>query len=124
MVWVKDVPFLLNAPCQRVGAELALWRERFGQFWQIEGWHLRNETPRRLRFNLRFHPHRGRPATVTFEKRADASLVARDAERLEMINDLLPALPLPAHLRDEHEVRREFRLKRFSGHDAGTYDEL
>ncbi len=111
-----DAPFLLNAPCQRVGAELALWRERFGQFWQIEGWRLRSETPRRLRFNLRFHPHRGRPATVTFEKRADASLVARDAERLEMINDLLPALPLPAHLRDEREVWRELRLKRFSGH--------
>ncbi len=57
---------------------------------------------------------------MTFEKRADASLVARDTERLEMINDLLPALPLPAHLRDEHEVRREFRLEWFSGHDAGT----
>ena len=61
---------------------------------------------------------------MTFEKRADASLVARDAERFEMINDLLPALPLATHLRDEREVRREFRLKRFSGHDAGTYDEL
>ena len=57
---------------------------------------------------------------MTFEKCADASLVARDAQRLEMINDLLPTLPLSAHLRDEREVRREFRLKRFSGHDAGT----
>ena len=57
---------------------------------------------------------------MTFKKRADASLVARDAERLEMINDLLPALALPAHLRDECEVRREFRLEWFSGHDAGT----
>ena len=61
---------------------------------------------------------------MALEKRADASLVARDAERLEMINDLLPALALPTHLRDEHEVRREFRLEWFSGHDAGTYDEL
>ena len=61
---------------------------------------------------------------MAFEKRADASLVARDVERFEMINDLLPALALPAHLRDEREVRREFRLKRFSGHDAGTYDGL
>ncbi len=57
---------------------------------------------------------------MAFEKRADASLVARDAERLEMINDLLPALPLAAHLRYEREVWREFRLKRFSGHCAGT----
>ncbi len=57
---------------------------------------------------------------MAFEKRANASLVTRSAERLEMINDLLPALPLPAHLCDEREVRREFRLKRFSGHDAGT----
>ena len=61
---------------------------------------------------------------MALEKRADASLVARDAERLEMINDLLPALALPAHLRDEREVGREFRLEWFSGHDAGTYDEL
>ena len=61
---------------------------------------------------------------MTFEKRADASLVARDAQPLEMINNLLPALPLPAHLRDECEVWPEFRLKRFSGHCAGTYDEL
>ena len=61
---------------------------------------------------------------MAFKKRANASLVARDTERLEMINDLLPTLPLPAHLRDEREVRREFRLKRFSGHVAGTYDEL
>jgi len=57
---------------------------------------------------------------MAFKKRANASLVARDAERLEMINDLLPALALPAHLRDEHEVRREFRLEWFPGHDAGT----
>ena len=57
---------------------------------------------------------------MAFEKRADASLVARDAQRLEMIYDLLPALALPAHLRDEHEVSREFRLEWFSGHDAGT----
>ena len=57
---------------------------------------------------------------MAFEERADASLVARDAERLEMINDLLPALPLATHLRDEREVWRELRLKRFSGHDAGT----
>ena len=57
---------------------------------------------------------------MALEKRADASLVARDAERLEMIYDLLPALPLAAHLRDEREVWREFRLKRFSGHCAGT----
>ena len=57
---------------------------------------------------------------MTFEKRADASLVGRDTERLEMINDLLPTLPRPAHLRDDHEVRREFRLEWFSGHDAGT----
>ena len=61
---------------------------------------------------------------MALEKRADASLVARDTQRLEMINDLLPALPLAAHLRDEREVWRELRLKRFSGHDAGTYDEL
>ena len=61
---------------------------------------------------------------MAFKKRANASLVARDAERLEMINDLLPALALPAQLRDEREVWREFRLKGFSGHDAGTYDEL
>ena len=61
---------------------------------------------------------------MAFEKRADASLVARDAQRLEMINNLLPTLPLPAHLRDEREVGRKFRLKRFSSHDAGTYDEL
>ena len=80
--------------------------------------------PNLWRFHLRFHPHRTRPATVALEKRADASLVARDAQRLEMINDLLPTLPLSAHLRDEREVRREFRLKRFSGHEAGTYDEL
>ena len=57
---------------------------------------------------------------MAVEKRADASLVARDAERLEMINDFLPALTLPAHLRDEREVRREFRLKRLSGHEAGN----
>ena len=57
---------------------------------------------------------------MTFEKRADASLVARDAQRLEMINDLLPALAFPAHVSDEHEVRREFRLEWFPGHDAGT----
>ena len=57
---------------------------------------------------------------MTFEKRADASLVARDAQRLEMIYDLLPALPLAAHLRYEREVWREFRLKRFSGHCTGT----
>ena len=57
---------------------------------------------------------------MALEKRADASLVARDAQRLEMINDLLPTLPLPAHLRDEREVGREFRLEWFSGHDAGT----
>jgi len=57
---------------------------------------------------------------MAFEKRADATLVAGDSERLEMINDLLPALPLPAHLRDEREVRREFRSKRFSGHKAGN----
>ena len=57
---------------------------------------------------------------MAFEKRADASLVARDSERFEMIDDLLPALPLPAHLRDELEVGREFRLKRFSGHKAGN----
>ena len=81
---------------------------------------MRNEPPGLWRFNVRFHPHRRGPATVAFEKRANASLVARDAERLEMINDLLPTLPLPAHLRDEREVRREFRLKRFSLHDAGT----
>ena len=61
---------------------------------------------------------------MALEKRADASLVARDAQRLEMINDLLPALSLAAHVRDEREVRREFRLKRFSCHEAGTYDEL
>ena len=61
---------------------------------------------------------------MALEKRADASLVARDAQRLEMINDLLPTLPLATHLRDEREVWREFRLKRFSGHVAGTYDEL
>ena len=61
---------------------------------------------------------------MSFEKRADASLVARDVERLEMINDLLPTLTLPAHLCDQREVWREFRLKRFSGHCAGTYDEL
>ena len=57
---------------------------------------------------------------MALEKRADASLVARDAQRLEMINNLLPALALPAHLRDEREVWREFRLEWFSGHDAGT----
>ena len=57
---------------------------------------------------------------MTFKKRADASLVARDAQRLEMFNDLLPALLLPAHLRDEREVWRELRLKRFSGHEDGT----
>ncbi len=57
---------------------------------------------------------------MAFEKRTDASLVARDAQRLKMINDLLPALPLPAHLRDEREVWRELRLKRFSGHEDGT----
>ena len=61
---------------------------------------------------------------MAFEERANATLVAGDAERLEMINDLLPAMTLPAHLRDERKVRREFRLKGFSGHDAGTYDEL
>jgi len=115
-----NAPFLLNASCQRVGAELALWRERFGQFRQIEGWLFRDETSCRLRFNFRFHSHRGRPTAMTFEECADASLVARDAQHLEMINDLLPALALPAHLRYEHEVRREFRLEWFSGHDAGT----
>ena len=119
-----NAPFLLNAPCQRIGAELARGRQGFGQLGQFEGWFCRHETPHRWRFNFRFHSHRSWPATMAFEKRADASLVARDAERFEMINDLLPALPLPAHLRDEREVRREFRLKRFSGHDAGTYDEL
>ncbi len=61
---------------------------------------------------------------MAFEERADAALVGRDADCAEMINDLLPTLPLPAHLRDESEVRREFRLKRFSCHDAGTYDGL
>jgi len=115
-----NAPFLLNASCQRVRAELALWRKRFGQFWQIEAWRLRNETPGLWLFHLRFHPHRSRPATVALEKRADASLVARDAERLEMINDLLPTLTLPAHLCDQCEVWREFRLKRFSGHEAGN----
>jgi hypothetical protein len=119
-----NAPFLLNAPCQRVGAELALWRERFGQFWQIEGWLLRNETPCWFRFYFQFHAQRRRPATVAFEERADTALVGGDAECAEMINDFLPALPLPAHLRDEREVGREFRLKRFSGHVAGTYDEL
>ncbi len=57
---------------------------------------------------------------MAFEERANATLVARDAERLEMINNLLPTLPLPSHLSDEREVWREFRLKRFSGHEAGT----
>ena len=118
--WGHDAPLLLSAPCQRVGAELALWWKRFGQFWQIEGWILRHETSYRRRFNFRFHPHRGRLAAMALEKRADTSLVARDAERIKMINDLLPALPLPAHLRDEREVWREFRLKRFSGHEAGN----
>ena len=57
---------------------------------------------------------------MAFEKRADATLVAGDSERLEMINDLLPALALPAQLRDKRKVGREFRLKRFSGHEAET----
>ncbi len=57
---------------------------------------------------------------MAFEERTDAALVGRDPERAEMNDDLLPTLPLPAHLRDEREVRREFRLKRFSRHDAGT----
>ena len=61
---------------------------------------------------------------MALEKRADAALVARDAQRLEMINDLLPTLALPTHLHDECEVGREFRLEWFSGHDAGTYDGL
>ncbi len=61
---------------------------------------------------------------MAFEKSADASLVAPNAVRFEMVNDLLPALALLAHFRDEREVGREFRLERFSGHDAGTYDEL
>jgi len=81
---------------------------------------MRNETQGLWHFHLRFHPHRGRPATVAFEKRADAALVTRDAERAEMINDVLPTLPLLAHLGDEREMRREFRLEWFSGHDAGT----
>ena len=45
---------------------------------------------------------------MALEKRADASLVARDTERSKMINNLLPALPLPAHVRDERKMRREF----------------
>jgi hypothetical protein len=119
-----NAPFLLNAPCQRVGAELARGWQGFGQLGKIEGWFWGNKMSCRLRFDFRFHPHRHRPATMAFEKCADASLVAPDAQCPEMINDLLPALPLPAHLRDECEVWREFRLKRFSGHVAGKYDEL
>ncbi len=61
---------------------------------------------------------------MAFEESTDAALVAGDAERVEMIDDVLPTLPLPAHLGDEREMRREFRLKRFSSHDAGTYDGL
>ena len=61
---------------------------------------------------------------MTFEESTDAALVGGDPERAKMINNLLPTLPLLAHLRDEREVRREFRLKRFSSHEAGTYDEL
>ncbi len=61
---------------------------------------------------------------MAFEERTNAALVARDAERLELINDVLPTLPLPAHLGDEREMWSELRLKRFSSHDAGTYDGL
>ena len=57
---------------------------------------------------------------MAFKKRTDAALVGDDPEGTEMNDDLLPALPLPAHLRDEREVWREFRLKRFSGHCTGT----
>ena len=63
----------------------------------------------------------GRAIALRFAKSGyKVGLIARDPERLEMINDLLPALPLAAHLRDEHEVWRELRLKRFSGHKAGN----
>ncbi len=61
---------------------------------------------------------------MAFEESTDAALVGGDPEPAEMNDDLLPALPLLAHLRDEREMRREFRLKRFSSHDAGTYDGL
>ncbi len=61
---------------------------------------------------------------MAFEESADATLVGSDPERAEMINNFLPTLPLLAHLGDEREMRREFRLKRFSSHDAGTYDGL
>ncbi len=57
---------------------------------------------------------------MAFEERADAALVGGDSKRPEMIGNFLPALPLPAHFGNEREVRREFRLKRFSSHDAGT----
>ena len=61
---------------------------------------------------------------MAFEERANAALVGGDTDRAEMINDVLPTLSLPADFGNEREVRREFRLKRFSGHEAGTYDEL
>ena len=61
---------------------------------------------------------------MALEERADAAFVGGDTERAEMMNDLLPALPFPAHLGNEREVRREFRVKGFSSHDAGTYDGL
>ena len=57
---------------------------------------------------------------MALEERANAALVGGDTERAKIMNDLLPALPLPAHLRDEREVGREFLLEWFSGHDAGT----
>ena len=55
---------------------------------------------------------------MPLEERAHAALVGLGAESRQMIGDFLPALALAAQHGDEFKMRREFRLKRFSGHES------
>jgi hypothetical protein len=53
---------------------------------------------------------------MTLEESAQAAFVGFEAESRQMIGNLLPALVLLAHRADEFKMRRELRLKWFSGH--------
>ena len=57
---------------------------------------------------------------MAFKKRTEIAPVGFDAEGGQMIDDLLPAFVLAAHRDKEVEMRRELRLKWFSGHSCGS----
>ena len=115
--WGHDAPLLLSAQCQRVGAKLTLWRQRFRQVWQFRRRCFSAVRRRRCRpWFIRCHPEWVTALQPPFNEGVDRLLGRGDSVRGERLRDVLQRLTFAPRFEDEIEMRLQFALKRFAGH--------